>query len=81
MLLRALAVALSAVVAFAAKAHFALYQTALFWACLGFGIHRFSNYSWAMSAICAGEIVGGFWIVQGISALMENKFSRRRSLD
>ena len=79
----ALAAVFAALAAFFRASHFALYQTVLYAAALIVGIHLFSNYSWAMSAICAGEMVAGFWIVQGIFALASAKSSKsgNRSID
>lgn len=74
--------------AFAAlrAAHFSLYLSVLFWAGLSVVIYLLSDIKPLLSAGYAGEIVGGYWMVQGGFALMEKAKkaiarSRDRSID
>ncbi len=67
--------------------HYALYVSALVWLGLTILLCNLSNYSLGMSIAYAGEIVGGYWIVQGTWAVVEKlqkarrDNSRNRSLD
>lgn len=59
--------------------HYALYVSALILLGLSLTLWNLSNYSLGMSAAYAGEIVGGYWIVQGTWAVVEKLQKARRN--
>ena len=59
--------------------HFSLYLSVVFGIGLAAAIFLLSDNSLLLSLAYAGEIVGGYWAVQGGFALMEAQKSKQRS--